>query len=89
MINKSDIERIREQIKANIGAQIQVTAKKGRKRVIVRNGSIHAVYPFTFNVILEGASVFSETQRNVSLTYADVLTGSISITLTETGENIQ
>ncbi len=88
MLSKSDIERIRAQIENNIGAHIKITVKKGRKRVIVRYGTIRAVYPFTFNVTLESISEFAETSRNVSLSYADVLTNMISLTLTESGTEI-
>ncbi|MBO5929700.1 MAG: Veg family protein [Clostridia bacterium] len=89
MISKSDLERVRQQIEQHIGAEIRITAKRGRKRVVVRHGTINAVYPFTFNVTLEGVSAFAETSRNVSLNYADILTESINILLIESGEEIR
>lgn len=88
MINKEDLERIRTQIEQNIGARIKITVKKGRKRVVVRYGTINAVYPFTFNVTLESISDFASANRNVSLNYADVLTRVISLTLTDSGNEI-
>lgn len=81
MINKSDLERVQRLIESNIGARVKITVKKGRKRVVVRHGTINAVYPFTFNVTLEGVSSFSESCRNVSLNYSDILTDTVSIFL--------
>ena len=88
MIYKSDIERVRAQIESNIGSRIQITVKKGRKKVIVRYGTINAIYPFTFNVTLESLSEFAETSRNLSLSYSDILTHAINITVLETGTEI-
>ena len=88
VINKSDISRIKNLIEKNIGNRVKITVKKGRKRVTVRYGTIKAVYPFTFNVLLENISEFAETQRAVSLNYADVLTGQLSLILTESNEPI-
>lgn len=89
MIDKSSQERIRALIQSNIGAHIKIMIKKGRKRVIVRYGTINAVYPFTFNITLESASDFADTNRNASLNYSDVLTGAVSILLTDSGEKIE
>lgn len=89
MINKNDLDRVRAQIENNIGSHIKITVKKGRKRVIVRYGTINAVYPFTFNVTLESISEFADTSRNVSLNYSDVLTNTISLSLTDSGEKIE
>lgn len=88
MIERSDISRVKNTIEKNIGNRIKITVKKGRKRVTIRYGTIKAVYPHTFNVILENISMFAETQRAVSLNYADILTGQLSLTLTETDEAI-
>ena len=89
MINKSDISRIKNSIEANIGNRVKITVKKGRKRITVRYGTIKAVYPHTFNVLLENISTFAETQRAVSLNYSDVLTGQLSLLLTETNIPIE
>lgn len=88
MIERSDISRVKDTIEKNIGNRVKITVKKGRKRVTIRYGTIKAVYPHTFNVLLENISVFAETQRAVSLNYADILTGQLSLTLTETDESI-
>lgn len=88
MIQRCDISRVKDTIEKNIGNRVKITVKKGRKRVTIRYGTIKAVYPHTFNVLLENISVFAETQRAVSLNYADILTGQLSLTLTESDEAI-
>lgn len=88
MINKVDISRVKDIIEENIGNRVKITVKKGRKRVTIRHGTIKAVYPHTFNVLLENISIFAENQRAVSLNYADILTGQLSLVLTETNEQI-
>lgn len=88
VIERSDISRVKDTIEKNIGNRVKITVKKGRKRITIRYGTIKAVYPHTFNVLLENISVFAETQRAVSLNYADILTGQLTLTLTETDEAI-
>lgn len=88
MINKSDMEHVRAQIESHIGSRVKITVKKGRKRVVIRYGVINAVYPFTFNVTLESISDFADTYRNVSLSYSDILTETITLCLTDSGEEI-
>lgn len=88
LIIKSDISRIKTTIEENIGKRVKITVKKGRKRITVRYGSLKAVYPFTFNILLENISEFAETQRAVSLNYTDILTGQLSLILTDTNEPI-
>lgn len=89
MIERSDISRVKTTIEENIGNRVKITVKKGRKRVTIRYGTIKAVYPHTFNVLLENISAFAETQRAVSLNYADILTGQLSLIFTETGEPVE
>lgn len=89
VINKSDISRVKAIIEENIGNRVKITVKKGRKRVTIRHGTIKSVYPHTFNVLLENISMFAETQRAVSLSYTDILTGQLSLLLTETNEPIE
>ncbi len=84
MIEKDDIERVKTLLNENIGKRIKLTAKKGRKRVIVRQGVISATYPSIFIVILDSISEFAEAGRTVSFNYADLLTRSIEITVTDT-----
>ena len=84
MIERGDIERVKTLLTENIGKRIKLTAKKGRKRVIVRQGVISATYPSIFIVILDSISEFADTGRTISFSYADILTKSIEITVTDT-----
>lgn len=83
MIERADIERVKDLLQENIGKRIKLTARKGRKRVIVRHGVISATYPSIFIVILDSISEFADTGRTVSFSYADLLTKSIEITVME------
>ena len=89
MISRTDIERVRAQIEQNIGARIKLTVKKGRKKIIIRYGTLLSVYPHTFNLSLESLSEFAETNRTLSLNYADVLTKSVTITVIDTDFTIE
>lgn len=89
MFDRSDVERVREGIEQHIGARVKIAVRKGRKRIIVRYGVLKAVYPFTFNITMDAASAFAEAPRNVSLNYSDILTGVLTITIEETGEEIK
>ena len=83
MIERGDIERVKTLLTENIGNRIKLTAKKGRKRVIVRQGVISATYSSIFIVILDSISEFADTGRTISFSYADLLTKNIEITVVD------
>ncbi|MBE7010351.1 MAG: hypothetical protein E7418_02535 [Ruminococcaceae bacterium] len=83
VIEKSDIQRVKTLLTQNIGKRIRLSAKKGRKRVIVRHGVIKETYPSIFVVTLDSISEFATTERTVSFSYADLLTKSIEITVVD------
>ncbi len=89
MIEKSDIQRVKDELSQNIGKRIRLSAKKGRKRVIVRHGMIKETYPSIFIVMLDSISEFATTERTVSFSYADLLTKSIEIMVEDTKQIIQ
>ncbi len=89
MIERSDIERVRRILTDNIGKRIQLSAKKGRKRVTVRHGVIKETYPSIFVLMLDSISEFASTERTISFSYADLLTKSIEIMIVETKQIIQ
>lgn len=89
MIERADIERVKALLSQNIGKRIKLSAKKGRKRVIVRHGYIKETYPSIFVVLLDSISEFANTERTVSYSYAEILTKSIEITIVETKQVIQ
>lgn len=88
MIEKADIQRVKTLLSQNIGMRIKLSAKKGRKRIIVRHGIIKETYPSIFVVLLDSISEFANTERLVSFSYADLLTKSIEITLVDTKQTI-
>lgn len=81
MIEKSDIQRVKTLLSQNIGKRIRLSAKKGRKRIIVRHGIIKETYPSIFVITLDSISEFATTKRTVSYSYADLLTKAIEITV--------
>lgn len=88
MIEKSDITRIRNLLSENVGKRIRLTAKKGRKRVIVRYGYIQATYPSLFVVVLDSVSEFATGSRTVSFSYTDILINAVCITVMDTKQEI-
>lgn len=88
MIEKADIERVKTLLTENIGKRIKLSAKKGRKRIIVRQGVIKETYPSIFLVLLDSISEFATTERTVSFSYADILTKSIEIIVVDTKQTI-
>ena len=83
MIERADIERVRGILHENVGKRIRLTAKKGRKRVIVRQGYIKSTYPSLFTVVLDSVSEFATGGRTVSFNYSDILIKNVSVTITD------
>lgn len=81
MIEKSDLNKVKESLKGHIGQKVKLTSKKGRKRIVVRHGVLESTYPSIFTVKLENLSAYSDSSRTVCFSYTDVLTNSIEITL--------
>lgn len=81
MIEKSDLNKVKESLNGHLGQKIKLTAKKGRKRVVVRHGVLESTYPSIFTIKLDNLSEFAETSRTVCFSYTDILTNSIEITL--------
>ncbi len=81
MIAREDISRVKDLLSENLGEKIKISAKKGRKRIVVRYGILLNTYPSIFTVSLESASEFADGMRTVSFSYSDILTKSISITV--------
>ncbi len=81
LIEKNDLNKVKESLNGHIGQKIKLTAKKGRKRVVVRHGILESTYPSIFTVKLDNVSEYADTTRTVCFSYADVLTNTIEITL--------
>ncbi|MBR7164031.1 MAG: Veg family protein [Clostridia bacterium] len=84
MIDKSDIQRVKNILSQNEGKRIRLSAKRGKNREIIRFGIIKETYPSIFIVALDSVSDFADSVRTMSFGYTDLLTKSIEITIMDT-----
>lgn len=89
MIERADMERVRKVLAENVGKRIRLTVKKGRKKVIVRQGYIKATYPSLFTVVLDSVSEFATGGRTISFNYSDLLIKNVSVTITDTKQEVE
>ncbi len=80
MIVRSDLEKMKKNLDSIVGQEIQLTARRGRKRAITRKGVIEKTYPSIFIVRLENTRNSTIEGRRISFSYADVLTRAIEVT---------
>lgn len=80
MIVRSDLTKMKENLDSIVGQEIQLTARRGRKRAITRKGVIEKTYPSIFIVRLENTRNSAMEGRRVSYSYADILTRAIEVT---------
>ncbi len=76
---QNDLVKIKSDLADNIGSKVRLTAKKGRKQVVTREGVIEGTYPSIFIVKLDTPDDFMASERRVSYSYADVLTKSVEL----------
>ena len=88
MFDKHDLDRVKSDLQSNVGQKVRLTAKKGRKKSIVRQGVIESTYPSIFIVKLETADEYSMLDRRVSYSYIDVLTKSVELMMFGEGESM-
>ncbi|MBP3894489.1 MAG: Veg family protein [Atopobiaceae bacterium] len=79
------IDTIRDELGAMAGTRIKVRANMGRSRIVERTGTLIAVHPQLFVVEVEERR--GRTARQ-SYQYVDVLTGTVEIYDTDTGERL-
>lgn len=82
-VNRIDV--IRDELGAMAGTRIKVRANMGRSRIVERAGTLIAVHPQLFVVEVEERRGRKARQ---SYQYVDVLTGTVEIYDTDTGERI-
>ena len=82
-VNRIDV--IRDELGAMAGTRIKVRANMGRSRIVERAGTLIAVHPQLFVVEVEERRGRRARQ---SSQYVDVLTGTVEIYDTDTGERI-
>lgn len=64
-----------------LGIKVRLTAKKGRKQIVTREGVIESTYPSIFTVKLDNQSEFFTSEQRVSYSYTDVLTKSVELVI--------
>lgn len=79
------IDTIRDELGALAGSRIKVRANMGRSRIVERTGTLIAVHPQLFVVEVEERR--GRTARQ-SYQFVDVLTGTVELYDTDTGERI-
>jgi uncharacterized protein Veg len=79
------VDTIREELGAMAGTRIKVRANMGRSRIVERTGTLLAVHPQLFVVEVEERRGRKARQ---SYQYVDVLTGTVEIYDTDTGERL-
>ena len=84
MIEKTDLMMVKAGLQKHVGKKIRLTAKKGRKRAVVRRGTIENLYPSIFTIRLDNLPEDETEQRCVSFSYADVLTKNVEIAIYKT-----
>ena len=84
MIEKNDLLMVKAGLEKHVGKKVRLTSKKGRKRAMIRRGTIENLYPSIFTVRLDNLPEDDAEQRCVSFSYADVLTKNVEIAIYKT-----
>lgn len=79
------VDEIKDKLAQMVGDRVKVKANMGRTRVLERMGTIKTVHPSVF--IVEVNERRGRTSRQ-SYQYVDVLTGTVELFDSETGEHI-
>ena len=79
------VDTIREELGAMAGTRIKVRANMGRSRIVERTGTLVMAHPSLFIIEVEERRGRKSRQ---SYQYVDVLTGTVELYDTDTGERI-
>ena len=77
MASNSNIEKIKANIKNNIGNNYDIIAKRGRKKVLLENCTIDSVYPSIF--VIKTKDERSGGFNSISFSYIDILTKNVCL----------
>lgn len=77
-MKKNTLLMIRNDIENCVGMDVVLRADKGRRRIVTREGVIEAAYPNLF--VVKVSNIYG-SERRVSHTYTDVLTGTVEVTV--------
>lgn len=81
MQNKKELDKIKTDLRDNIGSKIRFASKKGRKKRTVRDGVIESAYANVFVIRVDSLDEEENAERRVSYTYADILTRNVELAL--------
>lgn len=79
MIHSKTIGKYKDVVQNNVGKKVNLTLKKGRKYITVNDCIIKNAYEAIFIVEICGESLINT--KNISVCYADLLTGNARLTL--------
>lgn len=72
---RAPLNEIKRGIDSLVGERVRVTANKGRRQVVEREGTLERTYPNLFVIRLDEG----ESSRRLTYTYADVLTETVKL----------
>lgn len=87
MYGQNDLSKIKSSLTDSVGQKVKLTAKKGRKQIVIREGVIESTYPSIFTVKLDNESEYFTSERRVSYSYTDVLTKSVELVIYTPDDN--
>lgn len=77
MLPRHNIENYRHAIRENVGKEISLYVKRGRKTIVINNCVIENAYEGIFVVKIIGENLLR--QSRISVCYADLLTGNAKV----------
>ena len=80
MAQSAQLVQIKNKLNDNLGKRVELTAKNGRKKNVVRQGIIEQVFSSIFIIQLDD-DINNNIARKVSYSYKDILTHNIEIAL--------
>ncbi|SHK25135.1 Veg family protein [Tepidibacter formicigenes] len=82
MATKHTLDQIRKNIEKHVGKKVVLRANKGRKKMIVKEGTLENTYPSIFVVKID-----DNNSTRVSYSYSDILTSTVKLQICAT-ENV-
>ena len=89
MFVQNDLVKIKSSLSDHVGNKVKLTAKRGRKQTVNREGVIEGTYPSIFIVKLNTPDDFMASERRVSYSYTDILTRAVEVVICEPEEDGQ
>jgi uncharacterized protein Veg len=83
---KKELDVIRRNIQTCKGEKVRLTARGGRKRIIVHEGIIEEIYD---NVFVLKCRESGEINRKITFSYIDILTRTVDFTLYKNDQQLR